>query len=97
MTAPEPYYDDLWFMVEEFGEPDIFYHTKAGVTRCLRERGLRFQEDGFPIQWVRFYDRHPEEDDGVYMMSMPAPLWMQFIAGKQQVVTHGTETLYADE
>ena len=37
------YYDDLWFIVEDDGEEDRYYSTKAAVTRRLRVRGLRFK------------------------------------------------------
>ena len=79
----DPYYDDLWFVVEEDDEPFRTYHTKAGVTRRLRIDGLQYYDDGFPLQSVAVYDHHPDEP-GALVAFIPAPLWMQLIAGRQR-------------
>ena len=76
----DPYYDDLWFTVS-FSHSA--YHTKAGVTRHLRSEGLRYDDDGDPLQMVTVYDHHPHAD-GVQVAYIPAPLWMQLIAGRQR-------------
>ena len=80
-----PYYDDVWFVLIEEDEEDRVYRRKAGVTRWLRIRGLRYNKyNGFPLQKVEVYDHHPFDDDGVFATTIPAPLWMQMIAGKRR-------------
>ena len=80
-----PYYDDVWFVLIEEDEEDRVYRRKAGVTRWLRIRGLRESKyDRFPTQRVEVYDHHPFDDDGVFVASISAPLWMQLVAGKRQ-------------
>lgn len=75
------YYDEIWFAVVEDGEEPRYYSTKAAVTRWLRTHEVKEKEPGYPTQHVELYDHHPEEG-GVLITVMPAPLWMQFIAGK---------------
>ena len=82
-SASMPYYDDLWFVVHDAYREDRHYKTKAAVTRWLRARGLHYESDGRPTQSVAIYDRHPEEHGAAWIASIPAPLWMQFIARKK--------------